>query len=536
MRLSHYTSFAKSKEFWNNNIKNIQRSVQHISLGYSEIEIQNKAKPAGYWDKEENIKAFLNELKNKYKLSTGEDWNKISKKEIYELGGSRLFSKYSLYEIKVLGYPKGENLFSKRKRNIKPKGYWSKEENIKEFLQKLKNVYQLDTKDAWNNLSKHKIQKLAGNGLFSKYNVQEIKLLGCPELKLFFPSNNDKSAGFWDSKENLNSFLQSIANEFQLKTPNDWNQLTCNQIKSLGGSTLLNKHSINEIRSMGNPNYADMNFDKKSFTLKPKGFWDKLENIQSFLLLLKSKYNLESAEDWNNITQQHIHLLGGGSLFSKFSLFDLKVLACPEVKEKFADKNRNITKPHGFWDKKENIKGFLDNFKLEFHLHSPDDWNRISRQQIYDFGGNGLLKYSLFEMLSIAYPEIHWDKTKLNKTDKRSAQRFLYIQVASIFSGVEIIEDYFHSELTRITGFTVQFDIFIPEKNIAFEYHGKHHFEDTPHIGFGSLEMYKSRDIEKEKICKENNIKLVIIPHWWDNSIDSLHKLIENATTPNIDI
>ena len=59
------------------------------------------------------------------------------------------------------------------------------------------------------------------------------------------------------------------------------------------------------------------------------------------------------------------------------------------------------------------------------------------------------------------------------------------------------------------------------ERNITIEYHGKQHYEDIP-SGFANVETYKNRDIEKEKICSEHGIQLIVIPHWWDNKLDSL--------------
>ena len=103
----------------------------------------------------------------------------------------------------------------------------------------------------------------------------------------------------------------------------------------------------------------------------------------------------------------------------------------------------------------------------------------------------------------------------------KSSQRWLFLQVQKLFPGEEIVEDYFHSEISRKTGFHVQFDVYLVKKKIAFEYQGKQHYEDVPEI-FSSVELYKYRDKEKRILCKEFGIKLIIIPYWWDTTAESL--------------
>ena len=49
----------------------------------------------------------------------------------------------------------------------------------------------------------------------------------------------------------------------------------------------------------------------------------------------------------------------------------------------------------------------------------------------------------------------------------------------------------------------------------------KQHYEDIPQA-FSNVETYQYRDLEKEKLCKEHEILLIVIPYWWDNKLDSL--------------
>ena len=387
-------------------------------------------KPSGYWDNQENILQFLNELKEKLNLNTSEDWNTLSTQKLYLYGGRALLKKYSLYQIKCLGFPEGKLSFNKIIQ-YKPVGYWNNQDNIQQFLHELKEKLNLNSSEDWNKLSQKDIKNNGGGALLHKYSMYELKTMGYPKGRLSF----DKPANYWVEKQNVVQFLHDFKEKYKLNTIDDWNSVTYHQIQSFGGRTLLKNYSLFELKCIGFPE----GISKFDSAYKPVGYWEKQENIQQFLANLKEKLNIKSKKDWNRVSKDQIQANGGTTLTTKFSM-------------------------------KEIIQMQTGTFV---------------------------------------------------KSNKKSAQRWLFLQIQKLLPNEEIIEDYFHSEISREAGSSVQFDIFLVHKNIAIEYHGKHHYEDIP-SGFASIEMYKFRDKEKENLCKKYNIQLIIIPYWWDNNIDSL--------------
>ena len=471
----------------------------------------------------ENTKNFLVKLKTILRLNSAEKWNSLTQKQIKLHGGGSLLNKYSMYEIKCMGNPEGEKLYTKSiLKNYH--GYWDKQENVQSFLNKLKKNLNLQTPENWNLLTQNQIQKNGGNRLLSKYSMYEIKCLGCPEGKhLFDLPIKYKSKGFWDNQDNIQNFLLNLGSKLNFKTPENWNLLTIKQIQEHGGITLLNKHSLFEIKCIACPE------GKRIFanTKKPSGYWNDLNNVQLFLSQLKVKLNLNTPEDWNLLNQNQVKSNGGSTLLDKYSMYELKCLGCPDGKIYL----NYPSKPNGYWDDKTNIETYLGNLKKEFRLNSPKDWERISKNQIYAHGGQGLCKYSKNQIINYVNDTNSSDDIILSnsKLSGKSSQRWLFLQIQKLFPNEEIVEDYYHSELSRETGTAVQFDIFLLQKNIAIEYHGKHHYEDIP-SGFAPLEMYQNRDKEKQNICSQFGIKLLIIPYWWDNKLDSLKKIVSKVT------
>ena len=536
-----------------------------------------------FWNNKENVKKYLEFLLHKLNIKTHKE---LTKNKIYLHGGKELFKIYSLYELRCLAFPNekefifpkqsisywknDENiqnyfvflreLFTDRKRftindirkfggssllkiytfneikrkifpdmndekiitnnvsnvncnNIKPTrtNFWDNMENVNEFLSKLKEKLNLHSAEDWNLLTQNQIIENGGSSLLKTYSMFEIKCLGFPNGKKYFEQNvKQKPSGYWDIQENIKDFLSKLQEKLNLTSAEDWNLLTQKQIVENGGSSLLKTYSMFEIKCFGFP-------DGKSLFSQPKKsqkYWENQENIQSFLLMMKEKFNLNSAEDWNSITFNQIKACGGCRLLKKYSVYEIKCLAFPGGIDIYVKPN----KPFGFWNNDLNFQNFINRLKEKYNIKTIDDWKRISKNQIITEGGWGIFSKFTDKQLEEKIPEIFSKKI-------RPSQRWLCLLVQKLFPDEEIVEDYFHSDISRKTGFPVQFDIFLVRRNIAFEYHGQQHYEDIP-SGFAPLQMYKYRDQEKAIICKKFGILLIVIPYWWDNTIESLESTI----------
>ena len=477
-----------------------------------------------FWENKENILQFLSQLKLKYNLNSVDDWNSIDLKLIKSNGGSKLLSKYSIYEIKCMACPDGKSKFSKYSQKQAP-GFWENKTNILHFLEEIKQKYNLNTPEDWNSITWEHIKSSGGWTLSSKYSIYELKCMACPEGISIF-NNPKQPSGYWENKTNILHFLEEIKQKYNVNTPDDWNSITRDHIQTSGGNTLLSKYSLFELKCMACP-------EGKSIFNNPKqasGYWENRNNVRQFLDEIKEKYNLNTPEDWNKVTINHIQSNRGSTLLTKYSIYELKYIACPEGESSFSKHSQKQVP--GYWENEENIHQFLDEIKQKYNLNTSDDWNRISRLQILMNGGWGLFSSKIYPKIKIKFDSankppkfVPLSKLILGSVYKRSSQRWLFLQIQKLFPEEEIVEDYFHSDLSRISGANVQFDIFMMNKEIAIEYHGKQHYEDIP-TGFANLETYKYRDLEKEKLCAEHGIQLIVIPYWWDNKLDSLRTFL----------
>ena len=483
-----------------------------------------------FWKQSENVEYLLHKIKQENDLNSVKKWRELSEESLKELVQNRIiFELYSLNELESIAFPNDKN----NKQSLKkPNGFWKNEENILEFISTLKEFYNIETNDQWNKITRKQIKNLGGGRLLELYSLEQIKKLEFDyNQKDNYKNVNKREFGFWKNEENILTFISKLKNMYKLEKPEDLFALDCKKINALdGGNNLLKNLSLFELKVKIFPEFKNLSFFqyRKKNQKIPANYWKNHDNIQQFIHELALKYNLKSSNDWNELSSKQIKDFGGKSIFKHFSLFELKCLACPEL-DKFSHLPKNQPKPDGFWDKFDNIQGFLNSLRIRYKINSENDWYRISREQIIQSGGGSLLcKYSLYELLSFVKPDILNQNENYLNSFKRSSQRELFLKLHDVYPNYELIEDFYHAELSRISGFSIQFDIFIPEKNLAFEYHGIQHYEDTSSIGLGSLEMYQTRDFEKLQLCLKNNIQLVIIPYSWDKSLASLLQIINS--------
>lgn len=74
----------------------------------------------------------------------------------------------------------------------------------------------------------------------------------------------------------------------------------------------------------------------------------------------------------------------------------------------------------------------------------------------------------------------------------------------------------------------LELDFFVPNESLAFEFDGQQHFKEVPHFHRedGSFARQQSRDAEKERLCKQQAVRLIRIKYDDNISLESIRSLI----------
>ncbi|MGO3732056.1 MAG: hypothetical protein ACTJHC_02650 [Vagococcus sp.] len=88
--------------------------------------------------------------------------------------------------------------------------------------------------------------------------------------------------------------------------------------------------------------------------------------------------------------------------------------------------------------------------------------------------------------------------------EKWISETKMYNLIKEIFPEEEIIFHYRSEWLSYL-----EIDVYLPKLKMGFEYQGRQHFEPVDFFGGeDKFKIQQSNDIKKERICKENNVKL----------------------------
>jgi len=184
--------------------------------------------------------------------------------------------------------------------------------------------------------------------------------------------------------------------------------------------------------------------------------------------------------------------------------------------------------PKNTWKDPNHLRDFFEKCKKELDIQKPEDWHRVSMKQIINLGGKAIYSYgNLGDALALAYPKQQWDLNMFSRIGKKSAQRWLALQLKKILpEDTQIFEDFRHPLLTWTDdsiSAKMQIDLWIPTYNLAIEYQGEHHFHEITGFGpSGTLALYENRDTLKKTLAAEKNIFFLAIPYWWDGQSSSL--------------
>ncbi len=67
----------------------------------------------------------------------------------------------------------------------------------------------------------------------------------------------------------------------------------------------------------------------------------------------------------------------------------------------------------------------------------------------------------------------------------------------------------------------------MPTLALAFEYNGEQHYQYVS--VYTDLDIVQQRDRTKELICINNGITLIVVPFWWDRTVESLVATIHDV-------
>lgn len=393
------------------------------------------------WTERTHRRAFLEDLAKDMDIREAADWQRVTREVVERRGGRpmlRLFP--SLFDLLQDTYPEREWVEAVCRRRVRP-GYWDSAENRREFVAAVAKKFRVENERDWERVTKENVREMGGRRLLTMCGDSVRDMV---EFAMTHAAHDSAEGvggvrgqvpnGYWKTKENQRRFMDSVAKEFNVKSPADWRRVKTSDIVHRGGTRLLALHgsAFNLLRTL----YPEQEMVEAECRPKLRaGYWEVKENRREFVQRLSRAHNVSQAEDWKTVGYNDIVNMGGKSLLKRYeTVYDMLKDSIDLPPSAATALLLREQLPRGYWEQRENVRDFLETVRKEFNVVEKEDWYRISREQLASVGGGTLVgKMSLLEALRMAYPDEQWDDKAFEKRDKRSAQRQLRLYVEPLF-------------------------------------------------------------------------------------------------------
>ena len=296
--------------------------------------------------------------------------------------------------------------------------YFNSLENQREFMYKLFIKFELKTLDDFMK-NKRKLRDNGGLKLLKEYNGNISTLL--QSIYPYFPFDITSllinKISNLKKIENQRKAMDKLFIKLKLISVEDWVNIKITKFEENGGKSLLLKYDRNFMKLLTTiyPHFP-WQFPQKIIE-KSAGYFKSIENQRNFMEKLSIKFNLQSLDDWINISRKKLIQNGGYTLIvSEYKKDKIKLLS--SLYPNFPWAISSSLEIQSISNQRKRMNEIFKKLKLKSH----EDWFNISKRKIMKNGGGLLYNYyngDLFKLLTSVYPNLNFSpiKTKINSKE-----------------------------------------------------------------------------------------------------------------------
>ena len=493
-----------------------------------------------YFQSIENQRSFMDQLFRNLNFNSMDDFLKLPKKIIrYNLADKLLwFYSNDMQELLSNIYPFYPWNFEEYQNNDYMTEYFKSHENQCNFIDQIYKKLKITSLDEWQSITQNRFTLYGGKSLLKYYSNDIKKLFSTifPNYPWNFENLKFMKKGYFKSTENQRDFMNKLFEKLSLNSLDDWTKVTKGTIKKNCGIQLLRKYNYNMYYLLSSIYPDHTSFQNNEIILfKSKNYFNQIENQKYFMDQLYKKLNLNQLDDWLMLKKK-IFVKNGGENLLKYYSYNIASLLRSIYPHHQWNFNHTKFKPNLQYHKTFEYSQLRLKYLIKnFCIREKKDWYRLMIRNI-DFK-------NILELLETVYPNETWDHGKFQNRSKKSNQRMLFTIVQQIFPSFHSLENYRHplfllpfnkdldfketndKEKEDVLRRALEFDVFVGEMDVAFEYQGEHHYDEVPSV-FGQMELHQSRDLIKKYFSAQKKITLICIPYWWNLSLPSLFSTV----------
>lgn len=198
--------------------------------------------------------------------------------------------------------------------------------------------------------------------------------------------------GFWDQRENRTKYMDWLAERCGFTSVADWYGVSGRDFRKNCGRGLLYTRFRDSVYQAVCDYRPDFDWLPWKFRTCPNGYWTDAANRCRYLNWLATELGLNDIEDWYSVTKRSFQQHSGGGLLRNWyvdSVYAAVVECQPHhswLPWRFAEV------PQSFWHVAEHRLQYMSWLGKRLGYRQPEDWYGITKSQICDNFGGGLLR------------------------------------------------------------------------------------------------------------------------------------------------
>eukprot|EP00026_Physarum_polycephalum_P001070 Phypoly_transcript_01071.p1 GENE.Phypoly_transcript_01071~~Phypoly_transcript_01071.p1 ORF type:complete len:1197 (-),score=193.28 Phypoly_transcript_01071:69-3659(-) len=266
--------------------------------------------PKGYWAEKANRRHYFDTFakQNSFDALIPENWYQVTREQLNNqkgLVGVLEHHNGSFKQALIDLYPElGIESF---KFLTLPKGYWTSEQNRKQFFDEYALAHNFDPLVAanWYSVTKDNLENAGSLSPILEHHSGSFKQTLrdlYPEAGIDTSKFSILPGGFWAQPENRKQFFVSFAEEngFDYNLADNWYPITHEQLAARKGfMAVMEYHGGNFIRALLDL-FPNIGLDEDLFVSVPKGFWQDPNNRRAFFAKFAKKNSIDPlrADQW----------------------------------------------------------------------------------------------------------------------------------------------------------------------------------------------------------------------------------------------
>lgn len=295
-----------------------------------------------------------------------------------------------------------------------PANYYDEKENRAQFVINLVKIKDYKKYENYYLLSKDDFRSNGGATLIEKH----YKCHPYYALKETFPEYNwlpwlfyKVPEGFWDEIENQKWFLKNVEIKLKILKPEDWYNVTQDDINAVRGSGLIGKYNGCQAKLI-TACFTEYNLKLWKFSRIPAELWDKTKNFNDYMDWLGEISGFKTLEDYYKLRRHHFTNNFGSNLFQNhFNCSIYNILKAYKLDYEWLGWLLEKA-PNGFWQIKENRMAYMKWLEKKLNIKKVEDWYKLKTKHFIKYNGGGLLLHyyngNKFLALKEYLPNYEW--------------------------------------------------------------------------------------------------------------------------------